>query len=171
MTRIPLVLLAVGALALVSPSRPQGAKSPPPPPLTKERVSGESLWKRFTKEDPYGKYRWWPGHEGTQPGQSPHGEFHRIYVHPVLADSLPVGGGAAPNGSIVVKCNLDADDEVKNFTVMAKVPGYDPAHNDWFWAMYDPEGAVLAQGRVQGCIDCHDILRSNDFLIVHRLNK
>jgi hypothetical protein len=171
MPRTFLAVLALASVAFASSAWPALKRKPSMPPLTKNLISGESLWRRFAKEDPYKKFGWWPGHEGTHPGQSPHGEFHRIYVHPLLIDALPIADGAAPGGSIVVKCSLDADENVKNFTVMAKVSGYDPAHDDWFRAMFDAAGTILAQGKIDGCISRHEILGSNDYLIVHPLNK
>ena len=141
------------------------------PPLTKEEISGERLWKRFSEEEDFEKYPFWPDHARVQPGQSPHGDLHVVYVHPLLYDALPIRNKTAPNGSMVVKCNMNAEKEVVAFTVMAKVEGYDPQGGDWFWAKYSKTGGVQAEGKVKGCIECHSALKNNDYLILYPLDK
>ncbi|MBA7624796.1 hypothetical protein ES703_32209 [subsurface metagenome] len=112
-------------------------------PLTKEEISGERLWERITEEENFEKYPFWPGLEGIQRGQSPHGEYHRSYVHPYLYEKLPIEDGVVPEGGIIVKENLNQDMEVTYYTIMAKVKGYNPEAKDWFWAMISKEGKVL----------------------------
>jgi hypothetical protein len=141
------------------------------PPLTSGEITPELLFERFTSDENYKEYPYWPGHPEVQPGQSPHGAFHEIYVHPVLAEALPVPDRRAPDGSIVVKCNLDSDRELISFTVMAKVEGYNPEAGDWYWAVYTKDGRTEAAGRIQSCIECHEALWNNDYLIVHPLDR
>ncbi len=47
---------------------------------------------------------------------------------------------------------------------MYKVSGYNPAANDWFWAKYTPDGKIEAEGKIEGCINCHGKKRTNDFI-------
>lgn len=65
------------------------------------------------------------------------------------------GTGAAPEGSIALKEEYDADGGLLSYTAMQKVGGYDEAHGDWFWAKYDPDGAARASGQVAMCWGCH----------------
>ena len=141
------------------------------PDLTKEEISGEKLWERITKEDSYKKYPIWPEYKGMQPGKSPHGRFHKIYINPRLRNSLPLKEKITPIGSIVVKENYTPDKELDAFTVMAKVKDYDNKNNDWFWAKYDKNGKVLVEGKFDMCINCHIGSSNNDYLIVYRLDK
>ncbi len=140
------------------------------PNLTKEEISGAKLWERITKEDNYKKYPQWPTHEGKQPGKSPHGRYHKIFINPKLRNALPIKDKITPIGTIVVKENYTPDNELDAFTVMAKVEGYDPENNDWFWAKYDKDGNVAVEGKFPMCISCH-IGSNNDYLIVHKLDK
>lgn len=146
-------------------------KFDPKPPLTVEEINGKALYRRFSVEEDYENYPYWPGHDGVRPGQSPHGDFHQIYVHPYLYDKLPIQSRVAPEGSIIVKCNLGAEKEIKVFTVMAKVKGYNPDAGDWFWAKISKEGDVLEEGKIVSCIDCHSALKDNDYLIIHKLER
>jgi hypothetical protein len=41
------------------------------------------------------------------------------------------------------------------YTLMKKVPGYDPSHNDWYWQELDDMRNLLEDGHAQPCIDCH----------------
>jgi len=139
------------------------------PGLTGDQISGASLWQRITVEEDFKAYPSWPDYKGIQPGQSPHGRFHRIYINPILADALPISANIAPAGSIIIKENYDPDRVVSGYTVMAKVPGYNPDAGDWFWAAYDNQGGVKMEGRPAMCIRCHSSSAS-DFVLLQRLD-
>lgn len=140
-------------------------------PLESEEISASRLWNRITEEAPYESYSFWPREEGVQPGQAPHGPFHRILVNKALMDSLPRDDRIAPHGSVIVKENMNTAREVTGYTVMAKVDGFDPENGDWYWARYDTDGTVGAAGSVDSCIQCHAGMGSNDYIIVHRLDR
>lgn len=140
-------------------------------PLTAEQVNGISLWERITEEAPYGDYSYWPGHEGIHPGQAPHGVNHRIYINRNLMEVLPVENKRAPYGTIIVKDNLDRNNNLDKIAVMAKVEGYNTEGGEWFWAIYSKEGEVLAEGTPKGCVSCHEGMKSNDYIIVRQLDQ
>jgi hypothetical protein len=54
-------------------------------------------------------------------------------------------------------------------TVMYRAKGYDPEHNDWYYAKYNPNGTVAMKGdmklvgKPKGCIACHAGADGNDF--------
>ncbi len=141
------------------------------PPLTASEISGARLWQRITVEAPYDDYPEWPGFEGMQIGQSPHGRYHEIYINSVLRNALPIKSRIAPDGTIVVKENYDADKNNVGYTVMAKVKGYNPAVSDWFWAAYEPGGKIKLEGKPDYCISCHSGMKPNDYLIVRSLDR
>ena len=68
------------------------------PDLTKDEINGSRLWERITKEDNYKKYPLWPGHEGMQPGEVPHGSYHKVYVNSKLINALPISDRITPSG-------------------------------------------------------------------------
>ncbi len=139
-------------------------------PISASDIGGERVWSRITEESDYENYSFWPGHEGEQSGQAPHGPFHRIYVNRTLAQALPAEDKTAPDGSIIVKENLNASRELASLTVMTKVEGFNPDAGDWFWAKYQPDGSIDAEGAVTGCISCHAGMSQNDYIIVHPLD-
>ena len=140
-------------------------------PIVMQDISAERLWQRIKGEQEYKKYSFWPGHEGEQPGQSPHGNYHMIFINPTLRNSLPLESKTAPYGSIIVKENCDANKVTKMLTVMAKVEGYSPETNDWFYAKFGLDGEVLAEGNIQGCVNCHKLMQKNDYIFVRQLDK
>jgi hypothetical protein len=140
------------------------------PPLSAEDVSAERVWNRIAVQTDYTGYHYWPDHEGLSPGQAPHGVFHKVFINKLLYEALPVSGGEVPNGSIVVKENYSSDEAPAGLTVMVKVDGFHPEHNDWFWASYSMEGKVNIAGQVTGCIDCHAGMRRNDYIIIHPID-
>jgi hypothetical protein len=124
------------------------------------------LWTHITKSSPYTQWDHWPGHVGMQPGKSPHGELHRVFVNQqALSSSAP----AASYGSIVVKENYDAEKQLTALTVMFKVKDFNPKHGDWFWTKFAPDGTVLAEGKPGPCISCHSAAADNDFIFLHVL--
>lgn len=169
--RIGGALAAAALLLVVAGGCAPELVEPRVDPLTSEEISAERLWERITVEAPYESYGGWPLEEGIQPGQAPHGPFHRIYVNRTLRDAVPIADRTAPYGSIVVKHNLDAGQELVGYTVMAKVEGYAPDTGEWFWARYEPDGSVYAAGAVQSCISCHAGVAGNDYVIVHPLDE
>lgn len=163
--------LLILAIAAVIGGCAGKTEEPDLPALTNEEISGETLWGRITKESDYTKYSQWEGHTGLQPGQSPHGSLHIVYINKPLYTSVPVKNAIAPNGSIIVKENYNAAEEIVNLTVMAKVEGYKPETNDWFWAAISPLGEILAEGSPGGCVSCHEGMRSNDYIIIKNIDE
>lgn len=163
--RILSLLVAAGVLygACAKPAEPTL------PPLSAAEISGARLWQRISTESDFDRWAFWPGHEGLRPGQSPHGRFHEVYVNNTLATALPIASRKAPVGSIIVKESFDANKKLTSIVAMAKVEGYNPDHGDWFWASYATDGKIKAEGKPQGCIDCHLGMRDNDYVIIRRL--
>lgn len=165
------VLVLGIALALFGGCAEESEPEPVVAPLSREEISGERLWQRISEEAPYETYSFWPGQEGVQPGQAPHGAFHSIYINRPLIEALPAADSRAPEGSIIVKESFDVDRNRSAFTVMAKVEGIAPESGDWFWAMYTPEGEVAVSGVLENCIECHAGMRANDYVIVQPLDQ
>ena len=140
-------------------------------PLSAQEISGERLWERITEESEYTTWGFWPGHEGYQPGQAPHGPIHRIFVNRPLRLAVPLPDQEVPHGGIIVKENLAADRTLNGYTVMAKVEGVAPATGDWFWVNYAADGTIRAEGSVGGCISCHSGMRDNDYIIAYPLDR
>ena len=111
-------------------------------------ISGYASWEQFR------------GHEGVQPGKSPHGKFVQTFVNPAA------GNSAAPGfGSIIVKENYKPDSTLAATTVMYKVEGYNPEHNDWFWLKRLADGTIEVEGRGQMCQSCHGARADNDYIM------
>ncbi|WP_022661266.1 cytochrome P460 family protein [Paucidesulfovibrio longus] len=145
-----LVLLAAAGLSFAAPD------GPPP--------DAANLWNHITTQSPYTQWKNWPDHQGMQPGSSPHGALHVVYVNDA---ALSVRQPPVPYGSIVVKENYDEAKTLKAITVMYKVKGFNPEAGDWFWAKFAPDGTVQASGTPGGCIGCHSAVAGNDYIFLH----
>ena len=123
-----------------------------------------ALWNYITVESPYQNWSFWPDHQGMQPGQAPHGPFHKVFVN-----DLALNSSKAPvqHGSIEVKENYSKAGELVAITVMYKISGFNPDDGDWFWVKYSPDGKADVAGKIAGCIGCHGTRASNDFILVH----
>ncbi len=62
-----------------------------------------------------------------------------------------------PEGTLLVKENLDADGASDGYFAMYKAfAGYDEAGGDWYWLRVNGAGEVGNSGAVGFCIDCHN---------------
>jgi len=124
------------------------------------------------------QYRNWapaPGQDDNfLKGHLPHGTFVKTYVNRNVA-----AGSKDPGyGSILLQENYSKDKKrLLDVTVMCRIEGCDPDHNDWFWAQYLPNGAIAREGkaklagRVQSCIGCHSRADGNDFIFSNDLHQ
>ena len=124
----------------------------------------QALWNYITKVSSYKSWAFWPDHKGMQKGHAPHGPWHKVYVNDKALNSAqpPVQYGA-----IDVKENYNRAKKLKVITVMYKVKGYNPDAGDWFWVKYSLDGKADKFGKPKGCIRCHGVKASNDFITVH----
>ncbi len=63
------------------------------------------------------------------------------------------------------------DSTLASVTTMYKIAGYDPDHNDWYFAKQNPDGSVQAAGRAQGCQACHGTQAGNDYIMTESLSE
>jgi hypothetical protein len=122
-----------------------------------------ALWKYITTDNPYEGYQLWPGTQGFYKGTEPHGVILRTFVNSKAYLAITKKKGVYPEGSIIVKENYSPKMDLAAVTVMYKIKGYDPEHNDWYWAKYDPKGMAQKSGKPKGCIDCHGVKKDNDY--------
>ena len=137
----------------------------------------EQLWSAMVDKGLAG-----PGatHSILTEGTEPHGLFEVFY------SSASVSGHT---GTMLVKRNYgfpektgeevaeDYDGNIRATTVMfRREAGYDPDNDDWFWAMFMPDGTVgqnemgmslagqVAKGMDVGCIACHTNAEGDDYV-------
>ena len=124
----------------------------------------QALWKYITETSPYTTWAFWPDHQGMQPGRSPHGSFHKVFVN---ENGLNSTSPPVQYGTIAVKENYSFNKELQAITVMYKVKGYRPDAGDWYWVKYSPDGKTERLSNEKGCIGCHSTRWKNDFILVH----
>lgn len=139
--------------------------------LNKDSVTPESLVNQILKDDEYKKWKFWPGHEGFNPGLTPHGKFHKIFVNDVIINALPIKDKIVPANGVIVKENYNADKELLMLTIMAKVKDYNPQAGDWLWATYSFSDKSIGGGKIDKCINCHAAVKNNDYVIIQALDK
>ncbi len=118
-----------------------------------DKMSGYPEWSQFS------------GHEGMQPGKSPHGKFIRTFVNPAGANDPKAPG----YGTIIVKENFSSrsPESLVALTVMQRIEGYDPENEDWFWARFTPDGDLTHSGKVAMCADCHFDAGGDDYVFLN----
>lgn len=136
------------------------------------KAEGKALYDYFTKENNYKNWNKWPGKEDFYPKSagSPHGDFLITYVSDNAISTIQRKMGELPDETIIIKENYDTNKKLAALTVMYKENGYDSNNNDWFWARYDSNGSVLADGKIEGCINCHATVKDNDYIFASELN-
>jgi hypothetical protein len=128
-------------------------------------ADADAFWDYITDRNPYTEWKFYPGHEGMYPGQSPHGAFLKLYVNQAAYDAVQAGQKTMPPGAILVKENYAENKKtLAAVTPMYKVAGYNPEAGDWFWAKYGADGKIAAAGKPDGCINCHRSVKNNDWI-------
>ncbi len=130
--------------------------------------AGGDLRHHITGHVPYKTWELWPGKGKLYTGTKPHGALLTTYVNDIALKSLDKKKGFS-NNSIIVKENYTPEKKLAAVTVMYKIKGYDPAGGDWFWAKYDPNFEILAEGKVKGCIACHGTAKDNDYVFTGKV--
>ena len=143
-----------------------------------------------TKSDvAYGKDQLWKallaanlvGEESTRPvpykGTPPHGKFLETLFAEVEINGeeryvivkMNYGGPGITRSKVV----NERDKYLKWITVMVKREnGFDPAHKNWFWAKFAPNGQSFDKapnglqlvGKVKGCIACHSLADGGNYV-------
>lgn len=119
-------------------------------------TTADALWSHLQNERYRENWRLWPGKGQLYAGTEPHGMLLTTYANGIAHDALLSGQVAnLPAGSIIVKENYMPDSTFAGATVMSKVAGYNPEHQDWLFAKYDPQGTPEDFGRPAMCQSCH----------------
>jgi len=126
-------------------------------------AEGQAFSDYIFKTDPYAKWPLWPGMKGMYQGKSPHGKYVRIFVNQ-LAWEAAKAGKPMPPGAIIVKENYEDEKTLVSLTPMYRVKGYNPAGGDWYWTKLAPDGKALAEGKLKGCLRCHEAVKSTDWV-------
>jgi hypothetical protein len=132
--------------------------------------SGGDLLNFITKDMPYKKWDLWPGKKAMYRGTKPHGDFITLYVNKIALISIKKSKTIA-NHSIIMKENYTADKKLAALTIMYKVKGYNPDGGDWFWAKYNADNTIAAEGKVKGCLGCHAVAKDNDYIFTGKTDK
>jgi len=158
--RTRLILFIVFICVLVAAAPLAGAEEDLPP------ADGEQFWKYITETNPYLGWGFWPGHYGIYPGKSPHGAYLKVYANGIALKAARERK-PMPYGAILVKENYGKNKKsLMAITPMYKIKGFNPEAGDWFWAKYGPDGKVFAAGKPKGCINCHGVQKSKDWIFI-----
>lgn len=127
------------------------------------KAEGTAFWTYIHKTNPYTKWAMWPGKEGLLEGNSPHGKYVRIFVNQPALEAVKAGKPMPP-GAIIVKENYQDPKTLAAITPMYKAKGYNPTAGDWYWIKIAASGKVLAEGKLKGCIKCHEGAKANGWV-------
>lgn len=139
--------------------------------ITEPDTTGASLWAFLQQSNYRDAWPMWPNKSELYTGQEPHGMLLTTYVNQLALGAVNTKAGVMPDGAVIVKENYTPDSTLAAITVMRKLEGYNPDHNDWFFAKFlptgelatGPEGMAL-EGRVPSCQACHGKQKDNDYI-------
>lgn len=132
-------------------------------------TTAQALWSHLREEAYRENWRTWPDKGELYPGTEPHGMLLTTYLNPLAYDALTNGATRMPAGAIIVKENYMPDSTLAAVTTMYKAEGFNPDHNDWFFAKQDPEGVPEVAGRAEMCQACHGQRAANDYIFTGEL--
>ncbi len=127
-------------------------------------TTAAAVWAHLQSSN-YQSWTLWPGKARLYAGGDPHGMLLTTYVNGPALQAINARSGVMPAGAFIVKENYMPDSTLAAVTVMYKSPGYNAEHNDWFWVKRNADGTVAAEGRVEGCQNCHGGNRANDYIL------
>ncbi len=147
-----------------TPVPPTDTPAPTEAPMSPAEKEAAALWDAIQSADYQGTWSLVPGKGELYAGQGPHGMLLTTYLNEQAFNTLESKPGHFPDGSILVKENYKPDKTLAAITAMLKKKGFDPDHNDWFFAKFGPDGSVQAAGSPAGCVSCHGAVRTNDYI-------
>ena len=62
------------------------------------------------------------------------------------------------------KKTITYKNKLQTITVMYRLDGYNPEDGDWFWLKYVPEQTILEEGKVEGCMKCHQTVKDSEWI-------
>ena len=92
-----------------------------------------------------------------------------VYVDDLAKETYLTASAPYPECARIVKAKYTDETaaEVERLAIMVKMPeGYDPEHNDWWYALYDPTGTeAISEGKtIFDCRNCHQNASDTDYL-------
>ena len=126
-------------------------------------ADGKAVWEYITKYK-YQEWPLWPGKGELYKGGHPHGALLTTYVSKDAMKVIEGKKGMFDDGAFIIKENYSPEKMLGAVTVMYRVKGYNADAGDWFWAKYKPDGTVEKEGKVGGCINCHNSKIENDWV-------
>ena len=138
-------------------------------PETDSQQDAAELYTQITGDDDYQQWELMPGTTEMEPGTGVHGNLVTVYVSDEAFAAVEDNAETMPNGSIILKEGYSSDGELQEILLMQKIDGFDPEHNDWFWAAYSPDGEVAVEGQVEACQDCHSGAQDTDYVFTAEL--
>ena len=126
-------------------------------------ADGKAVWEYITNHK-YQEWPLWPGKGKLYKGGHPHGALLTTYVSRDALEVIEGKKGMFGSGAFIIKENYSPEKKLGAVTVMYRVKGYNADAGDWFWAKYKPDGTVEKEGKVDGCINCHNSKIENDWV-------
>lgn len=161
---ITMVALLLALLSGCKSERPDPVETNVEASLTRPPANGAAIITHITEENDYRQWPLYPDKGVLYPGKHPHGSLLITYVSPKTLLALESKQGRLPDGTIIVKENYNLQNKLQATTVMYRLDGYNPEDGDWFWLKYAPDQTILEEGKLEGCIKCHQAVKSNDWI-------
>ena len=97
---------------------------------------------------------------------APHSAFAiHIYATPGSEDHILRRRADYPEGTVVLKQKLTQTNETELFTGMLKrEAGYNPGCGDWEFFVLSDQAQLLARGRIESCMNCHQDYADRGYL-------
>ena len=98
-----------------------------------------------------------------------HGARVKTFLDPTAFDAYQAQRFPYAANTVSLKESHASDSgPISRLYVMKKIPGYDTANNDWFYAVMSTAGVASQKGKVQFCIACHAGNKDKDYLFGFR---
>lgn len=126
-------------------------------------ATAASVWNYLSGQNYRQNFPLVEGKRQLYSGIPPHNNLLTVQLSQNAEDAINRKAGVFPPGAFITKDLHGPDQNLMLSYVMLKIPGFDPANNDWFYSTRRPDGSFGASGAVAGCIGCHARSKVNDY--------
>lgn len=118
-------------------------------------ATAADVWSYLTRQNYRQNFPLLEGKGQLYSGIPPHNNLLTVQTSATAKTAIDNKAGSFPAGSFITKNAHGPDRNLLLEYVMFKIPGFDPANNDWFYSTRRPDGGFGASGALVGCFGCH----------------
>jgi len=144
-----------------------------------DKITNDINWELYELAKETSGYTWFKNSSAALPRSSGSGHsspflrtrFNEIATTQLDSDGRVKSGITFPEGSVIVKELLNADESLERYALLFKDSSNEYADaNGWVWGYIYPDGTVAekAENKGKSCIGCHSQSENVDYVLMNK---